>query len=230
MYPRHRHINLVNLALTSRCNRRCPECSYGMHILHEAWDISWDELVFAARTLGNVGRINLTGGEPTMHPCFAEWSPKFKQLFAENQVSIETNGFGFKRFPEAFLHLDMIAPTLYRNGPSGPSNEEDIRFLEKYRDENKPELPIQSYEPVHVPRTLRREGRDCFRAGSGAIALFNNHLYPCCTGQGIEGAASIALTTNWREEIMRCTLACQNCFFAEERLPWFRSIWRSFRR
>jgi hypothetical protein len=160
-------------------------------------------LTLAVTTLGHVGRINLTGGEPSVHPNFVEWAPEIKQLFAPNKVSIETNGFGFKLFPEAFLYFDMIAPTLYSDSfPGGHSDVEDIRFIENYRDAHKPCLPIQISKPIHVPRTRRPNARECCRATSGAISFFKNRLYPRCTGHGVNDASSIPLSEKWRDEIM----------------------------
>ncbi|NVN91169.1 MAG: hypothetical protein HXX11_11275 [Desulfuromonadales bacterium] len=219
VFPKHKQINLVNFAITSRCNRCCPHCSYGMHILHDPWDITWDELILAATTLGDVCRINLTGGEPSVHPQFAEWAPKLKQVFAPNLVSIETNGFGFKLFPEAFMHFDMIAPTIYDESfPGGQSNRDDIEFMITYRDQHKALLPIHCSKPTHLPRTIRTNGSYCFRAASGAISFFNNRLFPCCTGHGIEEASSVNLSPFWREDIMKCPLACRNCMFAVKRI------------
>jgi pyruvate-formate lyase-activating enzyme len=60
-----------------------------------------------------IERIHLTGGEPSLHPKFKEWAPKFRELFQCRDLTVESNGFGFQRFPEVFAHFDVVYASLY---------------------------------------------------------------------------------------------------------------------
>ena len=62
------------LILTSRCNQRCLHCygNYGMYIPpNELTGKEWDK-VFEDLVQNNVFYVNISGGEPTVHPDFLE--------------------------------------------------------------------------------------------------------------------------------------------------------------
>lgn len=63
--------NTLQLFITERCNLRCPEC-FNMHNLGKR-DMSLEYYQRAvAQFFGEVGKILLSGGEPTLHPQIQE--------------------------------------------------------------------------------------------------------------------------------------------------------------
>ncbi len=67
---------MANLLLTQRCVRSCPYCFAGRHMAESPREgtLSWEDLVHVAdlcRASGD-SRMQLLGGEPTLHPDFPE--------------------------------------------------------------------------------------------------------------------------------------------------------------
>ena len=91
--PEHRqHTCLPIVEITSRCDLRCPVClkpengEFGMTA--EQFSYALDRLL---EYEGSVPLINLSGGEPTLHPEFSEFLRICKNK-GVMQVSVSTNG------------------------------------------------------------------------------------------------------------------------------------------
>lgn len=205
-------VTIVQIFLTTHCNMKCPDCSCGMQVISkkDKYFIDWNYLESASKLFYGVDTISIMGGEPSMHPNFAEWSPKFKELFGCRFLTVESNGTMFKKLPEAFSHYDKIFATHYHpNMFEGcPENQSDIDYLKSlYGDK------VWINEIVHVPRDTR--GTDpCFRATSGGLAYEGGKLYPCAVGSGVRTNNFIIPTENWREEIKTIYPKCSDCYFA----------------
>lgn len=95
--------------LTSRCNFMCPFCY--KNALKKGKDIKWEHMENIVNLIStNVRYIQLTGGEPTLHPEFE----KIVKLFPNDVIlSMVTNGsllyekdlFTLKRFSEIQISL-----------------------------------------------------------------------------------------------------------------------------
>lgn len=226
MKPWHKSIISINFCLTSRCNRRCPDCCVGVGLsVHgskqEGRDQTWEEIERAGKLIGKIWRITISGGEASFHEQFAEFAPRLRSAFDCETMWIETNAYGFRRTPEAFLHFDRIIVTRY--GPearaygereTGGPNDADIRFMESFLADRGLRERLISGDFSHWPRKYRGPANSCDRGGGGAIAYWDGLIYPCCTAQGMKGAVGIPLTENWREEIMQVEMPCANCAFA----------------
>lgn len=73
-------IHTVNLDMTTHCNKRCPDCCAGVGINRELRHHPWEYFEQAATWIYGMKRVNLTGGEPTAHPQFAEFVPLNAQI------------------------------------------------------------------------------------------------------------------------------------------------------
>ena len=205
-------ITIVQIFLTTHCNMRCPDCSCGMQVIPKSEKYFIDEayLQRSAKLFYGVDTISIMGGEPSMHPKFAEWSPKFKEMFGCKTLTVESNGTMFKKLPEAFSHYDKIFATHYHPEmfEGCPENQPDIDYLKELYPGK-----IWVNEITHTPRTTRGT-KPCFRAISGGIAYEGGKLYPCAVGSGVRTNNYIIPTENWREEIKTIYPKCSDCYFA----------------
>jgi hypothetical protein len=203
-------IKSVNLVITDRCNRACPECCCGVPDIKNNWCISLKDMVDASKMMYGIDRVNLTGGEASMHPEFALFGPLLKDMFGCRMLTIETNGFLFKKNPEAFDCFDKVYATLYDKPEFEHSNKEDIEFLKKRLGDK-----LQVIKISHVSKSIKHGTKKCDRGRYETVSLYKNRLYPCCVAWGISVDASIPLTSTWRDNIVKVHPPCKECFFAE---------------
>lgn len=175
----------------------------------------WGYLENAAKYFYGLNRIHITGGEPTMHPKFADFVPKLKELFGCTRLTIETNGFGFKKYRSLFTYFDEIYCSHYtaETFPDCPDNTEEIEFIKWYLQETKVKIIVGKVQ--HESRE-KRGTKICARGTSEALGYSNGKLYPCCVASGLpERDTGIPVTENWREDILKVIHPCDICFFAE---------------
>jgi len=118
--PRPSHIALISL--TTFCNAACPFCCV-LDILNRPELNPTDEQVLermAAARADGCTILGFTGGEPTVHPRFAEFCRRGRELGYES-ITINTNGIKFKsrRWTEAALEagLSHIDFSIHGDGP-----------------------------------------------------------------------------------------------------------------
>ncbi len=211
-------ITNINFTLTTFCSMQCPDCCCNITAMKNAEKrfFNWEYLENAARYFYGMERIHLTGGEPTLHPKFIEWAPLFKELFGCEKLTIETNGFAFKRAPWAFMHFDEIYCSHYTAGSfeGSPDNTEEIEYLRTYLGENSARMIVG--EIKHLSRDIRGKNM-CSRGWSETVGYSNGKVYPCCVASGIPARdVGIPLTVNWRKEILDVAHPCDICFFATD--------------
>lgn len=111
--PEHQqHVCLPVIEITSSCDLACPICLKGFT---EDFDLTSREFEFILDNLimseENIDVVNISGGEPTLHPDF----PGFLRLCSEkkvNQVTVSTNGLSLlkdKALRDLFKELGIIA-------------------------------------------------------------------------------------------------------------------------
>lgn len=175
----------------------------------------WEYFVNAAKYLHGLDRLHVTGGEPTLHPKFTEFAPGLRDLFGCKQLTMETNGYGFKRFPETFKLFDEVYASVYtpETYPGCPDNREQIAYIEKYLAGSATKFMTGLIN--FIPRS-RRGTKMCHRGRSNDVTYARGLLFPCCVSSGIlEVDHGIPLTENWREEIVKVDIPCEHCWFAE---------------
>lgn len=190
----------------------CPDCHIDIPRRKDKQHYPWEYFEQAAKHLrGAFKVITLTGGEPTLHPKFREFAPRLRELFQPERLHVETNGFGFTRFPEVFSCFDEVACTIYQadSFPGCPDNADKIAAYKAYHGEKS---NLITGKTVFVPRSLRPGKNPCARLG--ILAYYDGLLFPCCAGPGLPTKVGIPLTENWRDEIDRTLAPCDGCFFA----------------
>ena len=128
-----RVITAVNLSITTQCNMKCPDCCAGITQMpkHNRRFYDWKYMETAAFIFKGIHNINITGGEPSIHPEFERWSPKLKSLFQCQVLSIWTNATMARKKKEAFRNYDVIHISHYTaDAYEGcPDNTDDIAFI-----------------------------------------------------------------------------------------------------
>ena len=85
---------MVNILLTDKCVRQCPYCFAGREMARSAAAefLAWENVVYLADFLQHSGhrRVSLIGGEPTLHPEFADIALYF--LARAFEVTVFTSG------------------------------------------------------------------------------------------------------------------------------------------
>ncbi len=140
------HLCLPIVEITTRCDLACPACLVDAG---GSWDLTLaefrrmlDGLLAAER---QIDILNLSGGEPLMHP---ELLPLVDEALSRPEivrVSISTNGLALLRQPELLaqlrqrnvvisLQFDGFRPEIYQTLRGRPLLAEKLRILELLRD------------------------------------------------------------------------------------------------
>jgi glycosyltransferase involved in cell wall biosynthesis len=219
-----RVINRIALPITRACNRDCPECS--ARKADPNWDkanphITIDELKWAGRTLGPIEKIEVTGGEPSLHPDFEEISKNIHDWFECKDIMLLTNAVSFYNKPdkcELLLNYDRVYISWYTNEFAikykTDANTAEVNFLEgwlKQRGRNVWVQRMDAHVPIgHPPYT----GTCMFGYDKGdSIGYGDKRLYGCCTSYWLpDKGKSIPLTEDWREHLGEIGLPCHACF------------------
>lgn len=207
-----RDIQCVALELTTCCDRACPDCCANINRGERpAVHHSWEYFERAATFLRGIHRLHLTGGEPTTHPQFAEFVPQFRDLFGCKTMTLQTDGFGLRRwgrekYLELLKHFDFVYPSRY--------DERNAEAADLVRIE----MPGKTSEwsGPFTPRSRRGSGAVCFRGLSDTVAYADGQLHGCCVSPGIVGAQTLEPCADWRDKIQAVPLPCGDCFFSPE--------------
>lgn len=204
-------ITNVNLDLTTNCDRRCPSCCAGIGLGRALQHHSWEYFESAAKILHGVERLNLTGGEPTFHPKFGEFVPKFKALFGCKTLAMTTDGWGVcKHFDVISATFDEIDFSYYRTNPGA------LAMIKHQM----PHIKLSVFDAGHdaanfTPRDKIGPGAPCERAWwrSKTIAYADGRIFGCCVAPGIEGAASVLPIAGERFDVPNPP--CEKCWWSE---------------
>lgn len=195
---------LLSVPITTACNRRCPDCCFhlggpGFTGQHHDWDY-FSHLASYVR--GKFDTIVVGGGEPTIHPEFERITREFKDLFGCRALRLATNGARVRDYLHLMSEYEVIKLTSFpgTRPVADALVAADVTTVHYRTDAHLPWVP----RPGHA--------RPCPR---GALAIYwEGRLYKCCVSPGVEGAQSIELTSNWRDELQLLPLPCDRCPFA----------------
>ena len=182
--PRRLSVELANI-----CNLHCNYCFradenlYSSHA--EFFPIELLRRVLSeARTAANVTRINFTGGEPTLHPQFAETIKTIGD--ADMTVSFVTNGWHFERvWPALQQNRDFVSHVAF--SIDGVTREDHDRW----RGNGSFDRLVRAFSRCYMSRlpfgikiVIRRDLMDqlekiaIFAARMGATSLRFVHVMP----------------------------------------------------
>jgi len=203
-------IHTVNLEFTVHCNKRCPDCCAGVGINRELKHHPWSYFKAAAKWLKGIPRIHLTGGEPTLHPKFAEFVPKLRKLFECETLTMVTNGFLVAKYE------DLIVDTFDWVNWSDYEDRRDA--LESLRRR----MPVNvKHEGVNgalfMPRAAAGQGKPCTRAAwlSFGCAYADGKFWGCSVAPGLTDAVPFEPCEDWRAKLLAAPLPCSTCFLSE---------------
>ncbi len=198
-----RQITCVAVDLTTVCDRACPDCCCGINMnMRPAVHHPWEYFEKLAPFIYGIERVDLFGGEPTTHPKFAEFVPKFKALWGCKVLSMTTDGFKVIRHQAVLEHFDFIQATLYDN-----RNRPAIEFLQANYD-------TRLFPGVFTPRARIGGGKPCGRGQGETVAFADGKFWPCTPGPGITGNVGLEPCMDWREKILSVPMACASCFLS----------------
>ena len=147
------------IILTARCNQRCLHCygNYGMNVPpNELTGNEWDK-VFADLVKNNIFYVNISGGEPTVHPDFIEILESLKRY--QLHFIITTNGLFNEKVLNAFIEVKdlLIGIKISLDGPDYISNGYIRRNIKKEVSEsdfNKTIRNLRALKKNGIPFTI----------------------------------------------------------------------------
>ena len=107
-----RELETVILFTTGKCNAKCAMCFYTDEMAKKAEDLSFNEIKKISESAGEIKRMLLSGGEPTMR----EELPEIIEMFYKNNhitdLNIPTNGMKTERIIEWITRWRKSCPDL----------------------------------------------------------------------------------------------------------------------
>lgn len=162
----------------------------------------WGYFTHIAPYIFGVERIDLFGGEPTTHPKFAEFVPRFKELFGCKVLSMTTDGFKVQKYAEVLKCFDFIQAT-----PYDAKNQPAIDFLTANYD-------TRLFPGNFIPRSRIGGGKPCGRGQGETVCYADGKFWPCTPGPGIVGNVGLEPCEDWREKLLSVPMACSSCFLS----------------
>lgn len=230
-----RTIHRLALPLTRVCNRTCRECParirpgvLGPLQLPKDTHVPVSELLWAGKTLGPIDTIEVTGGEPTMHPDFKWISESIHHIFKCKDILLLTNGWLFEQ-DEANLPLlmnwDRVYISWYTNDFARryfcDANTTVVNRIEDYLKRNgRPvwvqrmdsHVPFQGVQPVEGVNACMFGYNNPVWPGD-MVTYYRGQIYGCCTAWELDSPGrGIVLTPDWRDHLKEIELPCESCF------------------
>jgi len=118
---------MPDFCVWNRCNNKCTMCSNPADFQRKDVSEKYSFENIVERTQRNADswrksreNINLTGGEPTIHPRFLELCYWFRKNFPYNRLVLATNGrmFSYSWFAKNFLQINNIVIETAILGPT----------------------------------------------------------------------------------------------------------------
>ena len=198
---------LINLSITTVCNMRCPDCSYGMR-----WRLqrhaTLEEIRHVCGFLSDMIEVQITGGEPTVHPHFSQICDLVIGMLPQAMVCVETNGVNYPLHRETFKKMGRVNVSHYTaaSWPGCPDNTAQVEAL-------KADFPLAGVgEITHLPFANATGTKPCERQTKAMYSM--GKIYGCCTASGMQGACGIEPSPDWQRLLDETPLPCKGCPFA----------------
>lgn len=198
----------ANVMVTTACDRACPNCCEGDVVLRAKGRVFSPESIAAdIRALGPVGWVNLSGGEPTLHPEFERVVELARKARGNRPLSIITNGKNLVEKSAVMKLFDRVDMSLF-TAESNASEPTDLSIVERFR-QRQPEV---RFNPFHVVHTKSSGSGACGRE-KYTISTMEGRVYGCCVANGIDRAESTDLSPGWEDRLLSVPLPCDRCVF-----------------
>jgi len=206
-----RTIDSVGIIITTNCNKVCPDCCIDNQHM-DKYNVSMEYLKKSALYLGGLKRIQLTGGEPTLHPNFEEIVRTAKDLFECELLTLETNG-NAENIPAEVLNLfDMIYISHYT--PLTYTGCEDNIAQIGAIQEKVPSNKITVGEIKHIV-IESKDYRQCSRIENDFVVYHRGMVYPCCVVPSTT-SMGLPISSSWKTDILTHKPDCLMCKFNGE--------------
>jgi uncharacterized radical SAM superfamily Fe-S cluster-containing enzyme len=117
--PEHQqHACLGIIEVNNACNLDCPLCfaNSGTHLAHDGWQLTYEQVEFMLDRFvaaeGNPEVLQLSGGEPTLHPRIVEFV-ELARAKGITYVMINTNGIRIARDDRFLAEIARVKPQIY---------------------------------------------------------------------------------------------------------------------
>lgn len=111
----NRKLESIFLFVTGRCNAKCKMCFYAEDMDKKEKDLTFDEIKRISETAGQINRLWISGGEPTLR----EELPEIIEMFYKNNqikdINMPTNGLKPERIIAWVKQIRKNCPTLNIN-------------------------------------------------------------------------------------------------------------------
>ena len=202
-------ISTISFAITTGCNRRCPDCCAGVG-RGATWVAAEDYLLTWPSVFRGVEIVNIYGGEPMTHPRFGWIAAHMREWFPGSRMVLSTNGGLWQAHEQSIRLFDEVVVSHYGEWTyqGCPDNTAAIGWMKGWFGTR-----ITVSKAVHLQRTVGKS-KPCAAAHTGALEFRQGILYPCCTGSGADTPSGIVPDKHWREKILLCQPQCSGCPFA----------------
>lgn len=212
-----RSIDKIQIPITTVCNRSCPHCYAKLALNKQVF--SYEYLQEVGRTIGEIGQIEISGGEATTHPDFEKISNNLQALFSCRDILLATNGYIFKDDKKLPLLLKYQRVWLSHYNDEfvekygGKTNTEIVNKIEDFINSSRYPKPLLYNIPIinHVEFSEKYNGIPCDQYRSNMISCFNGKIYGCCVSWSIDEDLGVPLSKNWRQDIYKINIPCEKC-------------------
>ena len=227
-YPTPSQPTAVCLIVTTACDRQCISCAVSVPY-RKMWHVGLGNLREMGEQLGYVENLVVSGGEPTLHPCFEEVIDAVERYFSFGILCLATNGAKLLDYRHVWGKFNSIGVSLYpvhKSFGSIPSNE---ALVEKITSglELTQNLPVwKTYSvpgkktkiailgPIeHNSQPIVGRWPVCRRLWK-SVVVYDGRIYPCCA-LPIK-AVGEPLSPGWRERWHSLVADCDHCLLPEK--------------
>ncbi|MDR0526666.1 MAG: radical SAM protein [Spirochaetaceae bacterium] len=105
-----RRLESIFLFTTGKCNAACAQCFYANDMAQKNADLGFDEIKKISQTAGQINRLWLSGGEPTLREDLPEIIEMFYKNNGIKDINMPTNGIKGDRVVEWLSRLRKNCP------------------------------------------------------------------------------------------------------------------------
>lgn len=218
------YFKALEIAINDFCNLTCKLCSQGTPYQQVKRVIRLPEL----RRLSTFFRpyefrtIKLSGGEPTIHPDFAEICQELHALFPAKRYVLATNGALLKKYLGALEMFTVVELSHY----PGQNDAEYQELLGMRLPKNVFTMSKHDYAEMIDVFTPQNRGKvNVFEHCGSPRQIFKivqNRIYPCCIVFGLSNLrktvtaeeVGVPVDEHWREHLQQLDIErhCKTCW------------------